>query len=141
MFQTAAALSTPTFRPASNDVVGWPDDNFKPANPAPTSVRTDRPRLIAPSYKWDALPNLIAKDPYLKGWNDTIFANATDYYNKPPVVYFMDGDSGILDNAREVKMRLKAFAYVYRLTKDTRWVDRAWTEIEVCPLLTIYLAY
>jgi Heparinase II/III-like protein len=43
----------------------------------------------------------------------------------------MDGSSGILDNAREVKMRIKAFAYVYRMTNDTKWVNRAWLEIQV----------
>jgi hypothetical protein len=43
----------------------------------------------------------------------------------------MDGASGILDNAREIKMRLKAFSYVARMTNDTKWVDRAWTEIQV----------
>jgi len=74
---------------------------------------------------------LIKSDPYLKGWNDTIFANATDYYGKPAVQYFMDGDSGILDNAREIKMRIKAFCYVYRMTKDSKWVDRVWVELQV----------
>lgn len=43
----------------------------------------------------------------------------------------MDGDSGILDNARDVKRRIKAFAYVYRMTNDTKWVDRAWAELQV----------
>lgn len=43
----------------------------------------------------------------------------------------MDGDSGILDNAREIKMRIKAFAYVYRMTNDTKWVDRAYKELQV----------
>ena len=94
-------------------------------------MRPDRPRLIAPAYKWQALPTLIKNDPYLQGWNDTIFGNATTYFSLPPVVYFMDGDSGILDNARNVKMRIKAFAYVYRMTNDTKWVDRAWAEIKV----------
>jgi hypothetical protein len=41
------------------------------------------------------------------------------------------GPSGILDNAREVKMRIKAFAYVYRMTNDTKWVDRTWAELQV----------
>ena len=87
--------------------------------------------MIAPSYKWAALPNLIAKDPYLQYWNETIFGNATAYYNLPVVQYFMDGDSGILDNAREVKMRVKAFSYVYHMTNDTKWVDRAFKELQV----------
>jgi hypothetical protein len=43
----------------------------------------------------------------------------------------MDGSNGILDVARDIKMRLKAFGYVYRMTNDTKWVDRAWQEIQV----------
>ena len=109
----------------------WPADPFQPSNPSVQNTRPDRPRLIAPTYKWQALPTLIQNDPYLKGWNDTIFGNATSYYSLVPVVYFLDGDSGILDNARDVKMRIKAFAYVYRMTNDTKWVDRAWAELQV----------
>ncbi|KZP04495.1 hypothetical protein FIBSPDRAFT_843895, partial [Athelia psychrophila] len=60
----------------------------------------------------------------------TIFGNATEYYNLPPVVYFMDGGSGILDNCRYVKMRIKAFGYAYRMTNDTKWSDRAYAELE-----------
>jgi hypothetical protein len=123
-----AVFTTPTSNPASQ---GWPADPFQPSSPSPTNVRTDRPRLIAPAYKWDALPGLIANDPYLKYWNDTIFANATQYFNLPPVVYFMDGDSGILDNARQVKQRIKAYAYAYRMSNDTKWVDRTFLELQV----------
>jgi len=43
----------------------------------------------------------------------------------------MDGGSGILDNAREIKMRIKALAYVARMTQDKKWVDRTWAEIQV----------
>lgn len=125
-----AAFTAPTFL-ASSDLA-WPADSFKPNKPSPTTVREDRPRLIAPAYKWDHLPQIIPKDPYLRGWNDTIFGNATAYAALPAVKYNMDGASGILDNAREVKMRVKAFAYAYRMTNDTKWSDSAWREIEVC---------
>ncbi|KAJ7286306.1 chondroitin AC/alginate lyase [Mycena rebaudengoi] len=114
----------------SDNKLAWPEDSFKPSTPLITAVRPDRPRLIAPAYKWAALPDLIANDPYMKGWNDMIFKNATQYKALPPVVYHPDGPSGILDNAREIKMRLKAFSYVYRMSKDTSWVDRAWEEIQ-----------
>ncbi|KAI0756795.1 chondroitin AC/alginate lyase [Daedaleopsis nitida] len=124
-----ALYHSPTFS-ASSDTSGWPADPFAPTSTSPTNVRTDRPRLIAPPYKWDALTQLIQSDNYLKAWNDTIFANATAYYDLPVVKYFMDGDSGILDNAREIKMRIKAFGYVYRMTKDTKWADRAYKELQ-----------
>lgn len=126
----SAAFGQPTFVPTSNSQLAWPQDPFQPTNPSPEAVRSDRPRLIAPAYKWAALPNLIASDPYLSGWNASIFNNATQYYNLPPVVYHMDFSSGILDNAREIKMRIKAFSYVYRMTNDTKWVDRTWTELQ-----------
>ncbi|KAI0361406.1 hypothetical protein OH77DRAFT_1390466 [Trametes cingulata] len=125
-----AAFTTPTFHESNNAALAWPKDSFQPSNPKPTSVRQDRPRLIAPSYKWAALPQLIQSDPYLKFWNDTIFGNATAYFGLQPVQYHMDGSSGILDNAREIKMRVKAFAYVYRMTNDTKWLDRAYSELQ-----------
>ncbi|KAJ7042405.1 chondroitin AC/alginate lyase [Mycena alexandri] len=123
-----AAFGSPTF--ASNAALAWPSDPFAPTAPDVLTVRPDRPLLIAPAYKWQALPNLIANDPYMNGWNATIFLNASQYYDLPPVVYHMDGDSGILDNAREIKMRIKAFSYVYRMTNDTKWVDRVWAELQ-----------
>ena len=130
--QTNSALyGKPTF--STNAKNAWPSDSFNPGTPSATTVRSDRPRIIAPGYKWDALPNLIANEPYFSAWNDSIFANATDYYSLPPVKYNMDGASGILDNSREIKMRVKAFSYVYRMTKNTKWADRAWDEIQVRP--------
>lgn len=128
-----AAFTSPTFLAAADSSLAWPKDPFQPKKPTVLSVRPDRPRLIAPAYKWNSLPALIKSDPYLKGWNDTIFANATNYYALEPVKYNKDGASGILDNAREIKMRIKAFAYVYRMTNDTKWVDRTWAEVQVRP--------
>lgn len=122
-----AAFTQPTLNSA---LLSWPKDPFQPPTPNVLQVRPDRPRLIAPSYKWQALPALIKSDPYMQGWNDSIFNNASQYFTLPPVVYFMDGPSGILDNAREIKMRIKAFAYVYRMTNDTKWASRAWDEVE-----------
>ncbi|KAJ7765415.1 chondroitin AC/alginate lyase [Mycena maculata] len=122
-----SAYSTPTFNTAA---AGWPTDSFAPATPSVLSVRPDRPRLIAPAYKWAALPALIASDPYLTYWNASIFSNASQYDALPAVVYYMDGDSGILDVARQVKQRVKAFGYVYRMTNDSHWVDRTWEELQ-----------
>ncbi|KAJ1308261.1 hypothetical protein OPQ81_003976 [Rhizoctonia solani] len=125
------ATSTSPFLGARDDSAhAWPSDPFKPSNPSPTSVRPDRPRIIAPAYKWDALPSLVQTDPYLRNWNDTIFSNAQAYYDQPVKTYFVDGGNGVLDIAREIKMRVKAWAYAYRVTKDAKWVDRTWMELQ-----------
>jgi len=48
-----AIFGTPTFVSQSPSAA-WPTDTFKPSNPTPTNVRADRPRLLAPKYKWNA---------------------------------------------------------------------------------------
>ncbi|WFD31273.1 hypothetical protein MSPP1_002307 [Malassezia sp. CBS 17886] len=92
------------------------------------------PRIVAPQYLWDCMPDRIANDAYLTAWNYTIFQNATNWAGEKPVTYLVDGGldlSGILDVARIVQQRLKAWGYAYRLTKDKKWSDRAWQEMQV----------
>lgn len=51
-----------------------------------------------------------------------------------PTVYAIDGGlsgSGVLDVAREVQLRIKHWGYAYKLSNDTKWVDRAWQELQV----------
>lgn len=92
------------------------------------------PRIIAPGYMWDCLPNRIASDPYLQAMNESVFANATAWYSMSPTNYSIDGGysgSGVLDPARQVQQRVRAWAYAYRLTKDKKWSKRVWRELHV----------
>ncbi|PVG03343.1 hypothetical protein CPB86DRAFT_793765 [Serendipita vermifera] len=126
-----AEFGEPTFAQLSADSE-WPEDDFAQANPSLTNLRP-HPRLIAPQYKWDALPRLIEKNAYIKYWDSVIMGNATAFSDLPVVVHVFDGGpsgSGILDPARETKSRIKHFAYAYRKTKETKWVDRAWRELD-----------
>jgi len=96
--------------------------------------RPGHPRLIAPQYQWDCLQSRIENDAYLTVWNYSIFQNATNWLNEKPVTYDIDGGltlSGILDVSRIVQQRLKAWAYAWRLTKDTKYRDRAFKEMSV----------
>jgi len=132
----AAAYVAPTF--VSGASGAWPTETWTPPSPQPStpsanSIRPDRPRLIAPKYKWDALASIVPNDPYMKQWNDTIIGNATAYKNAPLIVYNVDGGltlSGVLDVARQVKERIKAYAYAFRVTGDQQWVSRCWDELQ-----------
>ena len=60
------------------------------------------------------------------------------------VPYVVDGGltgSGILDVSRQVKERIKAFAYAYRLSNDSSWAERAWVELFVglCWLVRVFI--
>ena len=47
-----------------------------------------------------------------------------------PMIPGLDG-SGVLDVAREMKLRVKNWAYAYHLTNETKYADRAWLELQV----------
>lgn len=135
------------------DVYGNPELKDKSANSKPSSggkaavqckdtwkasnsldTLRDHPRLIAPKYQWDCLPDKIHNDAYLTVWNDTIFSNASAWEKEKPANYSIDGAlnlSGILDVSRIVQQRIKAWAYAYRMSKDKKWVDRTYKELSV----------
>jgi hypothetical protein len=133
----AAAYVAPTFVSAASGA--WPTDTFTAPNPVPTtptaqSLRPDRPRLIAPKYKWDALPKIVPNDPYMTKWNETLIGNATIFKSLPLLPYNVDGtltESAVLDVARALKARIKTYAYAYRTTGDQQWLNRCWDELQV----------
>jgi len=117
-------------------------DTFTPGTDSAgnVNVRDEHPRLFGTAADWACLPNRIANDAYLTSWNDTIMANATRYLGMDVQPYTIDGDpngptgglgdSGILDPAREIQQRIKHWAYAWRMTRDTKWSDRAWLELQ-----------
>lgn len=107
-------------------------DPWTPSN-STQNLRPNHPLLFAPQYQWNCLAAKISKDAYLTAWNDTIFKNASAFYDMSPTNYSIDGGytgSGILDVSREVQLRVKTWAYAYRVSNDTKWVDRTWTELQ-----------
>ena len=123
-----AGYAAPTTSGSGNS---WPADTFTPSS---SNIRP-HPRLGAPQYKWDALNSgLIANDPYFKFWNETIVNNASATINDDTVPYNIDGGldgSGVLDVAREIKVRVKQWAYAYKVTNETRYANRVYRELNV----------
>lgn len=128
---STSGYSAPTA--VSSASATWPSD---PNPPSGTASPRAHPRLIAPGYKWDALigsDGLIAKDPYMAYWNRTIVNNASSTLNDPVQGYVEDGGlsgSGILDPARIIKLKVKNWAYAYRVTNNTAYADRVWKELQ-----------
>lgn len=107
-------------------------DNWK-ATGNVNNVRPGHPRLMAPQYQWDCLPDRIKNDAYLTAWNATLMHNASASLSAKPVTYAVDGGldlSGILDVARIVQQRIKWWGYAYRMTGDKKYSARAMTELQ-----------
>ncbi|ORY74549.1 chondroitin AC/alginate lyase [Leucosporidium creatinivorum] len=127
----SAKIAAPAF--TTNDSLSCGSDPYSFGTSDSLTVRKEHPLLFAPSYKWECLPKLIAQDSYMSYWNDTIFANATKFYDTNPTNYSIDGClscSGVLDVAREVQLKIKHWGYAYKISNDTKWADRAWRELE-----------
>lgn len=119
----------------ANAALSCGDDPFDFGTPDLT-VRTEHPLLFAPAYKWTCLEKLTKADSYMSRWNATIFVNAIKFYEMQPTTYETDGGlsgSGVLDVAREVQLRMKHWGYAWKMSNDTKWVDRAWQELVVRP--------
>lgn len=111
-----AAITTPTTVSTASLTCG--SDPYKFANTSSLTVRDEHPLLYAPKYKWDCLIEMIPNDAYLSAWNATIFANATAFYDEAPTAYDIDGClscSGVLDVSRQVQMKVKHWAYAYKV--------------------------
>lgn len=141
LYSATDIYGNPMFSNLANDLeqpsMGGTEVRNCGADPWTSTNSTDNlrphPRIFAAQYEWDCLPSKIANDAYLTLWNATIFQNATAWYSMPPVEYIADGGltgSGILDPAREVQQRVKAWGYAYRISNNTMWVDRMWTELQ-----------
>jgi len=64
--------------------------------------------------------------------------NASATINDDTVPYNIDGGldgSGVLDVAREIKVRVKQWAYAYKVTNETRYADRVYRELNVRSLI------
>ncbi|WVN85424.1 uncharacterized protein L203_100570 [Cryptococcus depauperatus CBS 7841] len=135
VYQTGTATAgytSPTTLSDPSPKDSWPSDPKPPSNS--TSGIRAHPRL-APGYKWEALTSggLIENNPYFKYWNATIVQNASSTLNNDPTPYNIDGGldgSGVLDVAREIKVKVKNWAYAYKVTNETKYADRVWLELK-----------
>jgi len=101
---------------------------------ASLAVTREHPRLFATRDRWMALNGLIHRDAYLATWDEKIRRRADGLYYAAPINYTIDGSlagSGVLDVAREFQLRIKTWAYAYRLSRHVKWKDRIWEELLV----------
>jgi hypothetical protein len=117
-----------------SEFLSWGLDSKTPQTSTLHNVQVEHPRLFAISNRWTRLLVLIERDPYLRMWNSSIFMKAEALYVEPSLEYSINGGltgNGVLDVARQLQHRVKNWAYAYRMSNDTKWVDRTWQELLV----------
>ncbi|MEF3306437.1 CBM96 family carbohydrate-binding protein [Paenibacillus sp. GYB003] len=93
-------------------------------------IAAQHPRLLATASDFAALQGRIATDPRLSRWFALLTTKADKILTEPPSVYEIPDGLRLLAVSRKVLERTYALAMQYRLTADSRYAERAWTELQ-----------
>ncbi len=86
------------------------------------------PRVLANNDDFTRVRRLIRIDPYISRWYDTVYSYCIDHLDKPPVTYTLSNDK-LMGACRIAGFRIINMAFVYQITGETRFAERAIEEI------------
>lgn len=86
------------------------------------------PRVLGTEKNFERILSNLSEEPF-KTFYNTVSKEANNLLDKDCVQYVASAD-GLLEPAREVKRRIECCSMMWRLTKDSKYGERAWKEIE-----------
>ncbi|WP_158606881.1 DUF7594 domain-containing protein [Paenibacillus ginsengarvi] len=92
-------------------------------------INAQHPRLLATAADFAALQSRIATDTRLARWAAVIQTKADKLLTEPASQYEIPDGLRLLETSRKVLDRTYTLAMQYRLTLDSRYAERAWTEL------------
>ncbi len=100
-----------------------------PADQILNTLRGEHPRLLLTKDKLETLRQQIQGDELLAKWYGGIEENAEKTLGQKPSIYEIPDGRRLLSVSRRVKDRVRTLAFVYLLSGDKRFADRAWLEL------------
>ncbi len=110
--------------PAADSAVSIP-----PADQILKTLRPEHPRLMLTQEKLASLKQQIKQDKLLAQWYAGLQKSAEKTLGHKPSIYEIPDGRRLLSVSRRVKERVRLLAFVYRLSGDKRFADRAWQEL------------
>ncbi|MFZ5831234.1 MAG: heparinase II/III domain-containing protein [Planctomycetota bacterium] len=102
--------------------------------PAPdrilATLRKEHPRLILTPERLAAVKSAVKKDRLAATIYADVQREAQKLLDKPPSKYEIPDGRRLLSVSREVLSRVGTLAFVYHMTGDRRFADRAWVELD-----------
>ncbi|WP_238403427.1 DUF7594 domain-containing protein [Paenibacillus mesophilus] len=92
-------------------------------------ITSQHPRLLANASDFAALKGRIATDSRLARWAGILTGKVDQILTQPASHYELPDGVRLLSVSRKVLERIYALAMQYRLTSDSRYAERAWTEL------------
>ena len=121
-----------TVIPAESLVSGGLDRTAPAQSAYLDTLATGHPRLFATAQRFEWLRRTLASNsvPQLNSWWTAISNSAFGILAQPVNVYSQDDRDTILGISRSVLDRTYKLAFVYRLTGNTNFAERAWLELQ-----------
>jgi hypothetical protein len=88
------------------------------------------PRLMATNQDFDRIKSQINTDEKLMKNYSYIKAKADSILTQEPVIYELPDGVRLLSISRKVLERIQILSFVYKISGDSTYADRAWLELE-----------
>jgi len=102
--------------------------------PAPNDflakLRRNHPRLILLDEDLPRVKKFVSDDPLGQAWYANVKRRAESLYRRPVRRYELPDGRRLLSVSRDVCDRLYHWGFMYRMTHERKWLDRAWKEME-----------
>ncbi len=94
------------------------------------------PRILINQDDLDRILSLYNTDSYMKKWGDSLIARAEEMLTEPEYKYIVSAEHTSQD-VMKARIDLPSISMAYLITKDQRYLDRAWSFVDnACNLET-----
>lgn len=97
---------------------------------ATTGEYDAHPRLLLNKEGFENLRNLYQTDESYKKVASSMLTQAENYYNTDVETYKWQDSFRTLTVAETLLNKFRAWGYAYQITRDQKWIDRAWKEFQ-----------
>lgn len=94
------------------------------------SPHRKHPRLLAGTEDFSRLQRLLAQDAYLKNAYNKLKTATEKILKEPPVRYELPDGVRLLEISRKALLRISNLAFMYRMTLEKKYAERAWLELQ-----------
>lgn len=98
------------------------------------TLKKEHPRLHADAGVFEALKSDIKNDETLKTWYDNTVKRGDAILSEKPSIYEIPDGLRLFSTSRRVKERMYILGFLFQVTGEKKYAERAWAERISLPL-------
>ncbi len=93
------------------------------------SLHKEHPRILATAEDFRRVAEERRQDPYVREAFERLYARGTRILDEPVCQYVIPDGLRLLATSRKVVDRVSTLGFLYRITKERRFAERAWQDL------------